>query len=158
MKLEEMKLELVGELLSKGFHCSQATLYHYAEVLGMDPNLALKVSTGLGGGCFNGGTCGAVAGPVMALSLIYGFDLTDDAETVAANNGKLMVKVQEFQKRFSEKYGSPLCKEILGGYSWGDPEDTKVILEKGLSNKCVQLCKDACDILDEMLKEDGIIE
>lgn len=152
--MEKMTCEKAKELTGKGFHCSQVALYHVAEKLGMDPNLALKVSSGLGGGCFKGGTCGAVTGSIMALSLKYGFDMTTSVEEIAKKNPVLMVKAQEFQDKFAEKCGSTVCAELLGGLNIGIPEEYAKIVSEGKIQNCPQYIADACDILDEMLAED----
>lgn len=158
IKIEKMTYEKVAEMLGKGFHCSQATLWHYAEAFGMDPELALKVSTGLPSGGFNGGTCGAIAGPVMAISLLFGFNNSSTPEEVTAGNKKIMALSWAFQKKFAEKYPSSICKDILGGYSFGVPEEFAYIMQNKLTAPCIQLCVDACEIMDNLLIEQGIIE
>ena len=61
-------------LMEDGFHCSQCVFPYAAFRLGMDRDEALRLSAGLGGGCFHGDSCGAVTGAAMALSLVFGFD------------------------------------------------------------------------------------
>jgi len=47
---------------------------HACEVLGLDKDLLLKVSGGLGGGCFHGDICGCVSGAIMAIGAVYGYN------------------------------------------------------------------------------------
>ena len=47
-------------LMEDGFHCSQCVFPYAAFRLGMDRDEALRLSAGLGGGCFHGDSCGAV--------------------------------------------------------------------------------------------------
>lgn len=148
--MEKMTVEKAKEILGKGYHCSQCVLVHAAEELGMDSNMALKVSGGLGGGCFNGDTCGAVAGAVMAISLKYGYDET--TADIKAQNAILVAKVKEFEAKFKAKYGYLLCRELLG-YDMAKPEDMKKIAETGATKNCPAMCAGACDILDEMFAE-----
>ena len=61
-------------LMEDGFHCSQCVFPYAAFRLGMDRDEALRLSAGLGGGCFHGDSCGAVTGAAMALSIVFGFD------------------------------------------------------------------------------------
>ena len=56
-------------LMEDGFHCSQCVFPYAAFRLGMDRDEALRLSAGLGGGCFHGDSCGAVTGAAMALSI-----------------------------------------------------------------------------------------
>ena len=150
MAVEKMTLELATDILvNQGFHCPQCVLWHTAEALGMDKKLALKMSGGLGGGCFAGGTCGAVAGAVISLGLVYGYNEAGAAE----QNAILISKVQEFEKRFTEKYGTLLCKELLSGWDFSRPGHMEKIMSGGLTRNCPQICADVCEILDDMLPE-----
>jgi len=89
-------------LMEDGFHCSQCVFPYAAFRLGMDRDEALRLSAGLGGGCFHGDSCGAVTGAAMALSIVFGFDRPNAEEA-----DKLLIeKVHEFQKRFLEENGS----------------------------------------------------
>jgi len=151
---EKMTVEKAAGILGQGFHCSQCVLIHAAEDLGLDADAALKLSAGLGGGCFYGGTCGAVTGAVITLGLAYGYSTPEGAKV---QNPILMQKVQEFNRRFEERHGSITCAELLGGHSFAKPEDMKVIAEQKLTHNCPALCADACDILDDMLHADGIL-
>ena len=54
---EKMTVEKAAEILGQGFHCSQCVMWHTAEALGMDKKQALKMTGGLGGGCFHGDVC-----------------------------------------------------------------------------------------------------
>ena len=81
-------------LMEDGFHCSQCVFPYAAFRLGMDRDEALRLSAGLGGGCFHGDSCGAVTGAAMALSIVFGFDRPNAEEA-----DKLLIeKVHEFQK------------------------------------------------------------
>ena len=145
--MEKMTLEKSADMLGNGFHCSQCVLSHCAQRLGMDAKQALRLAAGLGGGCFHGGTCGAVTGAVMTLGLVYGFDEPNSAEKDAC----LVEKVHEFEDRFEKAQGALSCKELLGGYDMADPADAAVISERDLTKDCPSRCACACDILDDML-------
>ena len=43
--------ERAAELFGKGFNCSQAVFAAFCDKFGMDEKTALKVASGLGGGC-----------------------------------------------------------------------------------------------------------
>ena len=90
-------------LMEDGFHCSQCVFPYAAFRLGMDRDEALRLSAGLGGGCFHGDSCGAVTGAAMALSIVFGFDRPNAEEA-----DKLLIeKVHEFQKRFLRRTALP---------------------------------------------------
>ena len=72
---EKMTVEKAAEILGQGFHCSQCVMWHTAEALGMDKKQALKMTGGLGGGCFHGDVCGAVsAGAGAGAGIAYLLD------------------------------------------------------------------------------------
>jgi len=146
--MEKMTLEKATEMLDGGFHCSQCVLSHLAAHLGLDEKQALRLSAGLGGGCFHGGTCGAVTGAVITLGLVYGLDAPDDAK-----DALLKEKVHAFEARFEAENGALSCYDLLGGYDMSKPEDAAVISAKGLTNSCPAKCVSACAILDDMLKD-----
>ena len=149
--MEKMTAEKAKEIMGKGFHCSQVVFAYGAEKLGMDVNEALKLSGGLGGGCYNGDSCGAVTGAAMALGLKYGFsNLTPD---IKAQNAILVGMVKKFNAIFKERYGATLCRDILG-YDMGTPEGLKMIAETKATKNCPAMCAGACDILDELFAED----
>lgn len=144
-----MTVEKAAEILGQGFHCSQCVFSHTAERFGIDKSTALKMTAGLGGGCFHGNVCGAVTAAVITLGLAYGFDKPNSAE----QNAILVEKVHEFENRFIEKHGSIICKDLLGGWDFAKPDEAKKIMTEGLTKNCPTFCADACAILDDMLKD-----
>jgi len=144
-----MTVEKAAEFLGQGFHCSQCVMSHTAEMVKMDESTALKMTAGLGGGCFHGDICGAVSASVITLGLVYGFDKPYSTK----QNEILVAKVNEFEKRFTEKNGSLVCKNLLGGWDFSKPEEAKKIMTEGLTKNCPGFCASACEILDDMLKD-----
>jgi C_GCAxxG_C_C family probable redox protein len=95
----------------KGFNCSQAVLGAFAAETGLDKKLAMKVSSGFGGGVARSGDiCGAVTGAIMALGLKF-FSTEADIQQAKAEVYKI---VNEFRERFKKRHGSILCRELLG--------------------------------------------
>lgn len=150
---EKMTAKKADQILRDGFHCSQCVMFHTAEDLGMDLKTALKMTGGLGGGCFQGDICGAVSAGICSLGLKYGFCEPGQAE----QNDILVGKVNELKKRFLELHGSLQCKDLLGGLSFGVPEECEQIMAGGHDKtfkNCGQYCADVCAILDDIMKED----
>ena len=113
-EVEKMTVEKAAEFLGQGFHCSQCVIGYGADKLGLDKDLMLQVSGGLGGGCFHGDVCGAVSGAIMAISAKYGYHTPEGAK---ANNAKMVEKLQEFETK-TNKVGNEdiiaLMKEVTG--------------------------------------------
>ena len=111
-----------------GCNCAQAVLLAFCEDYGMEKETALAVAAGFGSGM--GGlreTCGTVTGANMVIGLAKGED------RMAANK-----TFRAFAERFKEKNGSLVCRELLA-----------VRVKTRLT--CADLCKDAGDLLEELL-------
>ncbi|MDF2594115.1 MAG: GCAxxG family protein [Clostridia bacterium] len=131
------KVQNALECFQEGFSCSQAVFAVYAKELGMDYEMALKVSQAFGGGMGGmKGECGAVTGAYMVISLMHGRTRADDAEARI----KTFELVKAFSARFKELHQSTVCKELLEGYT-GNPHDL-----------CGKYVKDACQILEELIE------
>lgn len=121
------------------YNCSQAVISVFSEELGLDKELALKLSKGFGGGAARGELCGAVSGGIMALGLKYG----DDSK----------LYIDKFEKRIEELYGSIRCEEMLG-YNVSDENENKIIENKNLKTKmCPKIVEDVTIIVEQILKD-----
>ena len=131
------KVEEALSLFKEGFSCSQAVFAAYAKDLGMDYEMALKVSQAFGGGMGGmRGECGAVTGAYMVISLKHGRIKVEDGEARL----KTFNLVKEFASRFKELHQTTVCKDLLEGKS-GTHYDM-----------CSEYVKNACLLLDELLE------
>ena len=122
------KGDLAKNNFENGCNCAQAVLLAFCEDYGMDSETAMLVSASFGAGM--GGlreVCGAVSGANMVIGLAKG---ESRAEANAA--------FREFASRFKEKNESITCRELLG-------------IRAQTHQTCADLCKDAGDILEEIL-------
>ncbi|OBR90619.1 putative redox-active protein (C_GCAxxG_C_C) [Clostridium ragsdalei P11] len=141
------KLQNVAVNFKEGFHCSQCVLEAFSEELGIDKELALKISSCFGRGMCFGETCGAVTGAVMALGLKYGNIKADDK----AAKEKTYDVTRDFCEKFKEINGSIICRELMG-VDFAHKENRMVAREKGLfKEKCPKYIKDAINIVETML-------
>ncbi|MFW9952062.1 MAG: C-GCAxxG-C-C family protein [Candidatus Thorarchaeota archaeon] len=141
----------IEEALSKfreDFNCAQSLFGTYAPHYGLSQDKALKISTGFGGGMARSGrTCGAVTGAYMVIGLKNGMGLNKVKEA-KENTYQLISK---FSKKFQEKNGSMICKEILG-CEISTPEGIDYFNKNELlEKKCFQCVKSAAEILEEIL-------
>lgn len=141
--------DAAAAVFAQGVCCSQAVLYAFAAEYGLDRDTALKVSAGFGGGMGRmADTCGAVTGAYMVLGLKYGAASGDRA--AKENTYRL---VREFAERFKSKNGSLVCRDLLG-CDISQPEGFEKMKSLGLHEKvCTRLVREACEMLDEMLKD-----
>ena len=142
--MNKMTEEKAKELMSVGYHCSQVLAYHIADKLGVDKDEWLKITSGLGGGCNHGDTCGAITGAIIGLGAAYGYSEENPGEKDDIIKGK----ARRLQELFIEKHGSVLCRDLLDGYDNADPN--RVSKDDTWAN-CGKYCEDAAAIFDELL-------
>ena len=122
-----MDKEFVKDRFLRGQDCSQVVFSNYAARYGLTEEQANKLTASFGGGSGIGETCGAVVGAMMVIGMEYGHKGPDDTE----NRQMLMAKRAEFFSKWKERHQTCMCRELLG-YDLTDPEQLKIVLEKGL--------------------------
>ena len=104
------RIEKARDFFLQGYNCSQSVFCAFADKYGLDDNTSLKVSASFGGGIGRmRETCGAVCGAAMILGLEYGQTEPNDNESKQRN----YQAVQELARRFKERNGSTICRELL---------------------------------------------
>lgn len=143
------KEETAVQTFNSGMNCAQAAFSALTEDSGLDRQQAFRIASCFGGGMRCGEVCGAVTGALMAIGLYRGYDSPDDPDAKAGSNALAL----EFERRFAEKNGSILCRELLG-YNLSVPEDLEVLKSKGLfSAVCPKMVADAVLLAQSMLEE-----
>lgn len=105
-------------------NCVQSVLnglYEAFPDMGITPEM-IKMGFGLAGGCCISlkGTCGALSGAAMAISLFYGRPVDDFAGYYDDCQAFIRVLMDDFEK----EYGSVLCADVLT-HNMGAPYDWK---------------------------------
>lgn len=133
----------------RGYNCAQSVVLAFGDVTGLDDRTAAMLSSSFGGGMGRlREVCGTVSGAVMVLGLVKGYADPDNPDAKKAHYHR----VQEFARRFREKNGSIICRELLSGVQTvegNDPEQRTVAYYN--KRPCPALCRCAAEILDEML-------
>lgn len=92
-----------------GYHCAESVLLAAAESAGLHSPLIPAIATGFcHGTSATWGTCGALNGAIMAVSLALG--RTSPNQSTAPNYKAVRVLISEFGKAC----GSTLCRELMG--------------------------------------------
>ncbi len=143
------RVERAVSCFKEGFSCSQAMLSTYGPQLGLNHELALKVSGAFGGGMARmGETCGAVTGAFMVIGLKYGKTKIEDEQA----KEKTYSLVKEFVDRFKSRNGSIVCRELLG-CDISTPEGRELAKEKNLfATLCPKFVQDAAEIIEQILE------
>lgn len=145
-------MKMFQEMLDKGTHCSQCVFSYWAERLDIDPEFAMRITSGLGMGVNHGDSCGAVTSTALAFGLVHGF--SDAAES--NSDGGVEKLLKEFEAAFAERNGSLLCRDLLsGGYDAADPNATA---PKGVDpwENCAKYCADAVELAEHYLTAENI--
>lgn len=104
------RVQAAIENFMSGYGCCQSVVAAFADIYGLDREMALRVSAGFGGGVGRMRMmCGAVSGLVVLAGLEKGQTKGDDREGKAA----CYKLVQELLAQFKERNGSVVCAELL---------------------------------------------
>ena len=107
--IEERVKIAVGNFES-GYNCAQSVFLAFADIIGLDFELAKKMSVSFGGGM---GRMRETCGTVSAMVMLAGFycPVEDPADQEARTRNYAMV--QRVGGAFREQYGSLVCRELL---------------------------------------------
>lgn len=145
------RYELADAYHQKGFNCCQAVLAAFSDITGLNEQESFNVGGGFGAGAQTGELCGAVVGAVMTLGLLHPIDPADPV----AGKKRSGAQGKEFQRRFVEKFDHLRCQDLLPERYVPD-EATPAAKTMGLSNHCAIMIVTAVELLEQLLKEDGI--
>lgn len=103
--------EKAVELFNSGYNCAQSVFGAYADLLGMDPDTAFRISSPFGGGLAGmRHVCGTVCAMSMAAGLKDGNTDPKDKEKKKAAAAKVKTLAEEFAK----ENGSIICRQLRG--------------------------------------------
>lgn len=144
--METRTQRATGKFMS-GYNCAQSVVWAFVPDLGVDVDLALKVSTGFGAGMGRRQeTCGAVAGGIMVLGLRHG---RGEGQERAATEDTY-ARTQELMRRFEAKHGTSSCRKLLGCDLMTE-EGRKALKERDLHDTVCKSCvQSVVAILEEM--------
>lgn len=137
------------ELFYKGYNCSQAVFAAFYDVMNIELPFALKLSQGLGGGVSRfRESCGAFTAAALVISFLYGSDdPSHDAKC------QLYARVQEAMMPFKARYGTFVCRELLGEeYSEVPSMPTERNAGFYASRPCPEIIRYTAELLDEYIK------
>ena len=149
------RADLAKSNFMKGYNCSQAVLLAFADLAHLDEETALKISSSFGGGMGRmREVCGTVCGIFMAAGMIF----YDAGAPAAKEKSNQYAIVQELARRFKEKNGSIICRELLSGVHTDSTPVAEARTEGYYKKRpCADLCYDAAEILEDYLRERGVI-
>jgi C_GCAxxG_C_C family probable redox protein len=134
------------DYFKSGFNCAQSVLSVSCEKYNLDLETARKITSGLGSGVRAGEICGVVSGAVIAIGLKYGQCSSDDLESKM----NCYAKTEEFINAFRSRYGSIVCRDILGCDVSTVGGREQAIKDKLFTTICEQKVREAVELLEEL--------
>lgn len=141
---------LAAKHFREGYNCAQAVTTAYADLIGLDEQTLLRASSSFGGGMGRlREVCGAVSGMLLAAGFLYGYDDVKDP-TCKREHYRL---VQALANAFKDRFGSIVCRDILGKQAGADsPEPTPRTEEFYATRPCERCIRAAVEILDAYIE------
>ncbi len=141
--------QLAEKLFLEGHNCSQAVALAFAQDAQVPASFVGAASLPLGGGLGRLRlTCGAVSGGAMALGLLF----------PRAGKDEMYALVQEFARRFLEKYNALDCRALLQGAGVAvneGPVSEPRTPEFYKKRPCAKIIACAAQLVEELCREKG---
>lgn len=133
----------------KGYNCSQSIVLAFEDMLPADKTTLAKMASSFGGGMGRlREVCGAVSGMFMVSGLLYGYDGPETGQVKADH----YARIQDLARRFEDKQGSIVCRELLGLNVHYDVSVPEARTEEYYKKRpCIQIVGDAAEILEEYI-------
>ena len=151
------RAERAKDLFKQGYACSQAVALAFCDLTKVCKEEMIRLTLPFGGGLGRLRlTCGAVSGMAVIVGLIFA-----DSENSPENKIQTYAITRELCEKFQNENGSLICADLLTGANvqvtvGGDAEKrTEAYYKK---RPCADIVYSAAEILENYLKEKGIIE
>ena len=138
----------------EGYNCSQSLVLTFADLLPLEESVLLKMSSSFGGGMGRlREVCGAVSGMFLVCGLLYGYDGPETGPVKAEH----YARIQELARRFEEKHGSIVCRELLGLSVRRESPVPEARTEAYYRKRpCPEIIGDAAEILERFISENPV--
>ena len=137
------------ELFLEGYNCAQSVFLAYADIVGMELELAATISAPFGGGMGRlREVCGAVSGMTMVAGMLYPNSQPNDTPRKKAT----YAAVQDLAERFRAENGHIVCRELLGlATQKDDPTPSERTKEYYHRRPCAEYVEIAARIVGEKI-------
>lgn len=141
--------EKAMSLFKEGYNCSQAVFLTFSDELGLDREMALKLSSSFGGGMGRlREVCGAVSGMFMVAGLKRGYTSPDDMESKKEH----YKFIQHLANEFKKDNLSIICRDLLETESGADNPTPELRTNDYYKKRpCVELVGQAAEIVAKEL-------
>jgi C_GCAxxG_C_C family probable redox protein len=133
---------------SAGLFCAESVVLAIAKAQGVESELLPKMATAFCSGMARTcGTCGALTGAMMGVSLALGRSTAN--ESVHPSYTATQCLIQEFEKEF----GSRDCHVLLGGCDLNTPAGQAMFKEQKLGRRCLHFTGKAAELAARVIFE-----
>lgn len=145
----ESRVEDAVSLFKQGYNCSQAVFATYADLFGIEKEMALKMTSTMGAGI---GRMREVCGTVSGMALLLGLkDGNVDPNDEAAKTHAYKI-VREISDEFAKQNGSIVCRDLLGILSREKSAAPSERTDEYYKVRpCVKLVKSAAELIESRL-------
>jgi len=142
------KRQIAEQNFLSGYNCTQAVVMAFADELGVDKDVLLKVSSSFGGGFGRmREVCGAVSAMGIVAGLLKGCDFSVSGIDA---KGRHYALIQKLAGEFKEINGSIVCRELLGAkLAATNPQPDERTPEYYKSRPCAKLVGDMAEIIEK---------
>lgn len=148
------KRQIAEKNFIDGCNCTQAVVMAFADELGVDRDILVKVSSSFGGGF---GRLREVCGAVSAMGIIVGLlEGKDFSKEGIQAKGEQYAKIQKLAGEFKEINGSIVCRDLLGAkLAATNPQPDERTPEYYKIRPCAKLVGDMAEIIAKYLHIDA---
>ena len=129
------------DAFASGLFCAEAVVLAIANAEGVDSELLPRVATAFCSGMARScGTCGALTGAMMGVSLVLGRSSPTESVQPA------YVATRRLIREFEEEFGARDCRVLLGGCDLDTAEGQAMFREHKLGQRCLQFTGRAAEL------------
>lgn len=145
----ESRVEQAVSTFEEGYTCAQSVFATYADLFGMDREMALRLSSPMGGGI---GRMREVCGVVSAMALLAGLKEGNTDPANEEGKEKIYLLTRQMAGKFKEEHGTIICRELLGIDGMEESARPSERTEEYYSTRpCSRLVATAARIIEEIL-------
>ncbi len=146
------RVERARQLFLEGYNCAQAVVMAYADVMGVEPEMAARLAAPFGGGM---GRMREVCGTVSGMTFIAGAISPSCDPKNMEERKRNYALVQHFAERFRSENGDIVCRRLLGLEPRDEAHETAMPSERTAEyykkRPCVEYVASAAAIVADYL-------
>lgn len=132
---------------TSGLYCAESVVLALAKAQGIESEILPRVATAFCSGMSRTcGTCGALTGAMMGVSLALGRSKAGDSVEPT------YTATQNLIKEFEQEFGASECHVLLG-CDLNTPEGQEIFREEGLGAQCAKFTGKAAEIAARIISD-----